>query len=54
MLARAIDGEELCALSVKALVAGLLTQARDGGADSGSGPGTDSGHRTVSRAPYPQ
>ncbi|MFC8667207.1 MULTISPECIES: TetR/AcrR family transcriptional regulator [Streptomyces] len=53
-LARAIDTEKLFTLSVKALVAGLLAGARDGESDSGSGPGPDSGDRTVSRAPYPQ
>ncbi|WP_328846545.1 TetR/AcrR family transcriptional regulator [Streptomyces sp. NBC_00258] len=53
-LARAIDTERLFVLSVKALVAGLLAGVRDGESDSGSGPGPDSGDRTVSRAPYPQ
>ncbi|MEU5342563.1 TetR/AcrR family transcriptional regulator [Streptomyces sp. NPDC020766] len=53
-LARVIDTEKLFTLSVKALVAGLLAGARDGESESGSGPGPDSGDRTVSRAPYPQ
>ncbi|MFI1485916.1 TetR/AcrR family transcriptional regulator [Streptomyces sp. NPDC020747] len=53
-LARVIDTEKLFTLSVKALVAGLLAGTRDGESDSGSGPGPDSGDRTVSRAPYPQ
>ncbi|MFI1443011.1 TetR/AcrR family transcriptional regulator [Streptomyces fructofermentans] len=51
-LARPVAPERLFALSVKALVAGLLAEPAGEGRGRTSGPGRESGANGVSRAPY--